>query len=262
MSAQETVVEPVTTETIPATPESATEIQTPNPEAVETDEATEQERDDKGRFKPNRVQERIDELTRQKGESAREAAYWRGVAEAAKPAVEAKPAEDPGKPKPEGFATYDEYIEKLTDWKIEQREQVRGQKQREQETASNWNQRATAARQSMPDFDAVLSSSAAPMTKAMAETIQDSDKGPELAYHLAKNPAEAARIAQLGQLATARELGKLEAFLSAPKPAPKTTSAPNPPTPIGSGRSTEGDPGKMPMSEYLAWRETQFKGKR
>ncbi len=256
MSAQETV-EPVVTETIPATPESAPE-QTPTSEAV-TESETGQERDEKGQFRPKKgVQDRIDELTREKHESAREAAYWRGIAEANKPKPVETVTEDPAKPKPEQFQNYDEFTEALKDWKIEQREQKRTERERAETTASTWNQRAQATRQTLPDFDAVLSSSTAPMTKAMAETIQDSEKGPEVAYHLAKNPAEAARIAQLSPFAAARELGKLEVSLSAPK-VQKTTTAPTPPTPIGSGRSTEGDPGKMSMDDYIAWANSQMK---
>ncbi len=233
------------------------------PAADETEEG--QERDEKGRFKPNRVQERIDELTRQKGESAREAAYWRGVAEANKPKAETPPpANDPtSRPKVEDFETYDDFTEALTDWKLDQRDQKRDATQRAEAQATTWQQRAAAAKESLPDFERVLSESTAPMTKDMAEVLRDSEHGPALAYHLAKNPAEAERIARLSPLAAARELGRIEATLSAPKApaaAPKkVTSAPTPPTPIGAGRSSEGDPAKMSYKDYEAWRDAQRK---
>lgn len=230
-----------------------------------TDEG--QERDEKGRFKP-RLQERFDELTREKHEARREADYWHGVAEASKPkptepAANA-PAADPNKPKAENFETYDEFTEALTDWKIEQREQRRDAQQQAAAQATTWQQRAAEAKAAMPDFDEVMAASSAPMSHAMAEVLKESEHGPALAYHLAKNAAEAERIARLSPLAAARELGRIEATLStpaaAPAPAPKkVTSAPTPPTPIGSGRSTTGDPANMSQADYMAWRQTQLK---
>lgn len=223
-------------------------------------EVDDQDRDEKGRFKPNRVQERIDELTRKAGEKEREAAYWRGVAEAAKP-KDAEPAKADGKPKAEDFTSYDEYVDALTDWKVDQKLQTRDAKAEGAKRAETWTQRAEAAKATIPDLDSVLAQSVAPMSQAMAEVLRDAEHGPELAYHLAKNPAESERIARLSPMAAARELGKLEASLTTPTqapapPAPKrVTNAPAPPTPIGSGRSTEGSPGNMSMPEYREYRK-------
>lgn len=249
----------VITETQPPAEQPAEEVQAANDETK--DEATEegQDRDEKGQFKPrHKVQERIDELTRKAGEKEREAAYWRGVAEAAKPKAEPEaPKEAPGKPKADAYASYDEYIDALTDWKIEQRDQTREARQKAEAQAATWQSRATEAKATLTDFDEVLQNSTAPMNQAMADVIRESEHGPVLAYHLAKNPAEAGRIAQLSPLAAARELGRLEATLSAPKPKPaqRVTSAPTPPTTVGNGRSTEGDPATMSMADYMAWRK-------
>ncbi len=278
MSAQDDTAAAATPEATPAAEETITTAATPPEGSTKADETTDgaeppaadeteegQERDEKGRFKPNRVQERIDELTRQKGEAAREAAYWRGVAEAGKPKTETPPpANDPtSRPKVEDFETYDDFTEALTDWKLDQRDQKRDATQRAEAQATTWQQRATAAKETLPDFEQVLSESTAPMTKDMAEVLRDSEHGPALAYHLAKNPAEAERIARLSPLAAAAALGRIEADLSkpaAPAAAPKkVTSAPTPPTPIGAGRSTEGDPAKMSYKDYEAWRDAQRK---
>lgn len=236
--------------------------QEPEAKTDEAEDGQEAERDEKGRFKP-KLQERIDELTKARGTAEREAAYWKGVAEAAKPQQQdAKPS----KPTLDQFEDYSAYVEALTDWKADQKIDAkfaeRDVKQSQQAKASTWQQRAEAAKAEMPDFAEVLNASQAPMTQAMAEVLQESDHGPAIAYHLAKNPNEADRIAHLSPLAQARELGKIEASLSAPKetPAPKkVTSAPPPPTPIGSGRSTAGEPGKMTQAEYMAWRQTALR---
>jgi hypothetical protein len=271
MSAQETEVEVVERPNVtvldtlehPKPEEAKAPEVVEEPAEVATPEATDegQERDDKGRFKP-KLQERIDELTRQRHESQREAAYWRGIAEAAQPKT-AAPAEE--EPKPEAFEDYGAYVRALAKFEAKalvkaELEQQRAQQAQEAQ-ATTWKQRAEAAKAELPDFEQVMAASTAPMTNAMAEVIKGSDIGPKLAYHLAQNPEIATRLSRLEPLAAARELGRLEVSLSA-KPEPiqkRITSAPTPPTTIGSGRSTTGDPGKMSQADYMAWRQAQLK---
>ena len=71
----------------------------------------------------------------------------------------------------------------------------------------------------------------------MAETIQSSDIGPELAYYLGSNPKDAERISRMTPLGQAKEIGKIEAKLAAEPPVKRTTSAPAPISPV-SARST------------------------
>jgi hypothetical protein len=93
-----------------------------------------------------------------------------------------------------------------------------------------------------------------PITPEMAEIIRDSDVWPDLAYHLGKNMAEAARIAALSPTRQAVELGRLEARVTAPKPLPNRAPAPvEPVSGIAAGGTK--DPGKMSFEEYKAWRE-------
>lgn len=110
------------------------------------------------------------------------------------------------------------------------------------------------ARQKYADYDAVTRNKAVPITSEIVELAMDSDVGPELVYHLGKNPQEADRIAALPPKRLAVEIGRLEAKLTAPKPI--VTPPPDPVTPIGSGGSAsmQKDPSKMSMSEYVAWR--------
>jgi len=78
--------------------------------------------------------------------------------------------------------------------------------------------------------------------------IEESDRGPELAYHLANNQADADRIGRLSPLAQVRELVKLEASL--PKPNATATKAPPPPKQVGSrGGPDTKDPEKMSIEE-------------
>lgn len=248
--------------------EEAKEEATEEPKQEQQEEVSEnteegQERDDTGKFKPkNATQARIDELTRQKHEQAREAAYWRGLAEQ-RAAKETAQVERPqGKPSADQFEDHSEYVEALTDWKFEQKLAERDARTQEQARATTWQERASAAKAEMPDFDEVMASSTAPMSAAMAEAIKESDIGPKVAYHLAQHPEEAARLANMSPTSAAREIGKIEATLSAAKvaaPAPRVTAAPKPAVPIGSGRSTEGDPSKMSMADYESWRAQALK---
>lgn len=271
MSAEETVAEVRPNVTVIEsfeTPEPPKAEEVPEEPKAEQEEVEapeeEQERGEDGKFKPKKsIQDRFDDLTRQKHEAAREAAYWRGLAEQ-RAAKETAPAERPtGKPSADQFEDHSEYVEALADWKVEQKLAEREQRQQEQAKASTWAERAQAVKAELPDFDSVMATSTAPMSAAMAEAIKDSDIGPKVAYHLAQHPEEAARLSSMSPMAAAREIGKIEATLLTPKAEPqkKVTSAPTPPTPIGSGRSTVGDPAKMSMSDYMAWRDAQRKQK-
>ena len=78
--------------------------------------------------------------------------------------------------------------------------------------------------------------------------IEESDRGPELAYHLANNAEAAERIGRLTPLAQVKELVKLEASL--PKPNAPATKAPTPPRTLGGrGGSDTKDPEKMTIDE-------------
>ena len=85
----------------------------------------------------------------------------------------------------------------------------------------------------------------------MVEVILDIDEGPQVAYHLATNLHECARIASLSGRQQALEIGKLAARLAA-KPEPKRISAA--PEPVKANQSdrvlTQKRPRNMTMDEY------------
>ena len=100
-----------------------------------------------------------------------------------------------------------------------------------------YQDREEDARAKYEDFEQVAYNPALPITNAMAETIQSSDIGPELAYYLGSHPSEASRISRLSPILQAKEIGKLEAKIASEPVLKKTTSAPPPIAPI-SGRGT------------------------
>jgi hypothetical protein len=199
-------------------------------------------------------------------------------ADASKPEtdVETPAKSDPaGKPSPDSFETHAEYVEALTDWKIEERERVaretaaRSKLETEQKSLmSAHSERVKSFAEKTEDFQDVLRSvDDVRISPTVAELLVSSDNGPELMYELAKNRAEYERINALNPLAAARELGKLDAKLAAIKaPAsepkePKTiTKAPKPIAPVsGKGGVVEKsihDP-NLSQREYEALRAKQ-----
>jgi hypothetical protein len=245
-----------------------------------------QDRDEQGRFKKG-VQPRIDELTRARREAEREAAYWRARATAGQTnqeqAQSPAPAATP-KPTPDQFDDHGAYIEALTDWKAEQavlkheatKAEEAAAKAKAQEAATKaktWEERQGAARTAMPDYDDVVGNSDTPVAQHVIEALLESENGPGLVYHLAKNPEVAERLNGMSPLAAARELGKIEVSLQkaaaagqgaangeqgAPqKQAKEVSKAPTPVKPLGSGRATPVDLANASMDDYIAQRKTQ-----
>lgn len=105
-----------------------------------------------------------------------------------------------------------------------------------------------------PDYMSVTRNESLPITQTMLSELQDSEKAPEVLYHLGKNPGEAFRISQLQPVEQARALASIELQLSRPT-KPSTTNAPPPPAPTQGGSAAASlDPSKMTPRDYLKWR--------
>lgn len=260
-------------DTTPEAPDIPADTTAPADAQVETsdgqtqEQSEQQQRDEKGRFRG--VQARIDELTRARHEAEREAAFWKGRAgvQDGQAQPSATPAA-PAKPTPDQFQDYGEYIEALTDWKTEQkvnqslsaREAEREAAQKQQAVAKTWEERQAAARSTLPDYDQVLGGADVQVVRHVADVLLESDQGPALAYHLAKHPEIVQRLNGLSPVAAAREIGRLEAGLSAQaSPAPAKLS--NAPPPAGHLKTvapaTQRDPSNMSMDEYKSFRSKQ-----
>lgn len=245
------------------------------PEGQEQKEG--QERDEAGKFR-RPVQPRIDELTRQRREAERERDYWRARAEITPKAEAPKPE----KPTPDKFTTYDEYVEALTDWKADQkidaklteREKAAAERAEADKRQSTWHELETAARDRYSDFDEVMEAAdGIRVTDTLAQALRDSGNGPELTYHLTKNPDLVRRLNNLPVAAAARELGKFEASIAPAKtPEPETdeaeetpepvravkkSAAPPPPSPVRAARSGAVNLATANMDDYIKTRRTQ-----
>jgi hypothetical protein len=74
----------------------------------------------------------------------------------------------------------------------------------------------------------------------MAQAIQASDAGPDVAYYLGSNPKETDRISRLSPILQAKEIGRIEAKIANDVPVKRTTSAPAPISPVTA--RTSGNP--------------------
>jgi hypothetical protein len=137
------------------------------------------------------------------------------------------------------FESTEAYVEALASQKAEQLLAQREQQKQQAELLESYHDREEKAREKYDDFEQVAYNPNLPITTVMAQTIQASDVGPEVAYHLGANPKEAERISRLPPFLQAKEIGKLEAKLIAEPPTKKTSTAPAPIAPV-TARSTGG----------------------
>lgn len=220
-----------------------------------TGEAEEEGGEPEPKPKGKTVQERIDEITAARRTAEREAQDARRAAsdmqrrleelERRVPREEARNDPKDDEPNPENYDLGDmdpRYFSDLIDWKADQKlaarfEEFQANSAQERQAASmaqGYQARVEAAGEKYADYDDVVTQGATrgewPCTETMGYAILNSEAGPDLAYHLATNKADAVRISNLSPMDQARELGRLEATLNAPKAlAPKPTNAPIPP---------------------------------
>lgn len=129
-------------------------------------------------------------------------------------------------PSPEAYA--DALAERKAEEKLAQRDALR----QRAEILEQYNEREEEARSKYEDFERVAYNPSLRITDVMAQTIQASEIGPEIAYHLGGNPKEADRISRLAPFLQAKEIGRIEAKLAAEPPVKKTSAAPPPIAPV------------------------------
>jgi hypothetical protein len=231
----------------------------------------------------NGFKRRIDKLNSKLSQAEKDAQYWREQALRAKPEAELEKKESKptleGKPKEDDFDTHAEYVDALTDWKMDQRDQKREAKAKESQVKSEYEQLQAAHSERFQkfakehdDFEEVMEDvKDVAVSSAMEHVILTSDVGPAIMYELAKNPDELERVCKLPALAAAREIGKIEARLQkssasdAETSETQTTKAPKPIKPVGSGGTGSGrkslsDP-NLTQSEYERIRREQQRKK-
>ena len=140
------------------------------------------------------------------------------------------------------FESTEAYAEALALQRAEELIAKREAAKQHSQVLESYQELEEAARDKYDDFEQVAYNPKLPITNVMAETIQSSDIGAELAYYLGSNPKDAERISRMTPLGQAKEIGKIEAKLASEPPVKRTTSAPAPISPVtarNSGSSTQ-----------------------
>ena len=189
---------------------------------------------------------------------AREQRKWERE-QAARQTVPVAPKEMPSI---DNFESTDAYAEALALRKAEELIAQRDRQKEQAEIVEAYGEREEKARDKYDDFEDVVYNPKLRITDVMAETIQYSDLGPDLAYWLGSNPKEAERIARLSPILQAREIGKIEVRLSDNPPVKKTTSAPTPISPVtarssGSPSHDTTDPRSIKPRSTSDWIEAE-----
>lgn len=235
-----------------ADPEKKSEEETPAKEESETEEngeeteettETEEETDEdevaaaaeKGEKpkKKERFQKRIDEKTKQVYEergrriaAEQEVERLRGGQQTSQTAVQETVETEP--PKESDFKTFDEFEDAKDEYKFRKRYGEEKQKEadarveaRNQKIVSEHYQRVDVAREKYDDWDEVAAQAQnLRVPDAVGVLIYEHDAGPEILYHLTKNPEVAESLWQMSTVKAVAEVGKLAASLTS-SPAKK-----------------------------------------
>lgn len=252
--AAELPVEPETTEEAAQTEDSA-------PQPPGEDETTAEQPEKKSRG----VQKRLDELTRNWREAERRNQWLEQQLEREQQRQEPQAhQEESARPKLEDFESTEDWAEALSDWKIEEKLAARDQQasqarevQTFQEKERVFQRNAAQFTLDHDDFDEVIRS--IPLSESTYKAALNSEKAPELLYHLGNDFELASRIDSMDSVSAAMELGRIEASLA--RAARNVSNAPEPVTPVsGVGGDADVDPDNMTTNEWLEWREKQLRG--
>ena len=191
-----------------------------------------------------------------------------------KPAGEALPAD---KPNPKNFKDYEQYVEALADWKIQQRDLERAkaaQAEYLQEIWDSYQQQMETSRKTHDDYDEIVGT-AAQIPVLAINAMYEMENGAEVAYFLGKHADVRAELLEWNQPGYKGGVRKILAKLdriseeleqpktsssaprngSAPARTRPSTTAPAPIRPVGSASSTRSstDPGNLSFQDYKRW---------
>jgi hypothetical protein len=193
------------------------------------------------------------------------------------PSADKDGGSDPDEPKPGDFKTVGEYTRALVKYEAKKagetgKAQAEQSKQQEHanEIVSAFVKRQDEFKAATPDYEDVVGGTDLIVPDIAKQYLIESEVGPQLAYHLAKNPDEVTRLKKLSPSRCVAELGKLETKFekaAAPAkadaaPAKEISKAPAPISPLeGKETTVNKDPSQMTFQELRAFREAERRAK-
>lgn len=225
------------------------------------------EKDKKLKRKREEVEKRNAELdARDKAIAEREAEIQRIL----QPAIEQA---DPNRPKRDHFNSDDDYIDAVTDYKINRKEAERQEEQskriRNAQIAEIKAKQQKINQEGVKRFGddyeeatAELFGESFPFNPGLAGAVSESEFSADIIYMLGKNISHARKIAGMSPISAAKEIAKLEVRFEERKKNNKT-KAPKPPSSLGNG-TNEGATAKgasqvdkMTPKEFEQWYKKQ-----
>ena len=226
------------------------------------------------------VEKRIGKLTKKWRTTERERDFERAKRLEAEAELAKLKSQIPSadKPKRDDFEDDEEFLEALTDWKVESKLKTHSEvvtkkigedaeKQAATEIEQELEEISEKGQDKYEDYSTVVFDKDLVLTQGMVETALLTDIAEDILYYLGKNPDISAAIGEMPALKAAKEIGKIEARLVAekkkpdekkadpPAPAKKLTQTPEPIDPVRSTGAIDKDPSQMSAKEYRAWRE-------
>lgn len=216
-------------------------------EQAQTEDTQEEKQDHESKRKPGSARQR----ERAERAEARAVAAERLLADmlarqghTSQPAPQGKPDIDDPR-----FQTVDEYYNALAEYKAKEQLQLYAMQQEAQRAQyeqaraqQEWETRLANHARSIPDweeameefnyFGAEAARSAPAAVNAAGAAIARSEVGPELVYHLGKNPDLIKKIAEMSPYAAVMEIGRLEERIASKKTNKPQSNAPAPLKPV------------------------------
>lgn len=159
-----------------------------------------------------------------KARSEREA---RETAESERNALKAKyepvKADPDPEPQPSQFADVGEFTKALKEWTSDNTRREDARKAQEERATKEresigkaWSERQAAYKAANPEYEKTISESTVKVSDVVRDAIIESEAGPQILEHLAKNPDVADKIGQMTVGRALKEIGKLEGKFGSP----------------------------------------------
>lgn len=242
------------------------ETPTPEADAPKVETPAPKERD--------RVQERIDELTREKNDLRRRLESLEKPKEPEVKELKRPTLEESNYDEDAHNRAMDAYYESLIEKKAAERVEKVLTEREQREKAQKVNEAFESKLSKLTDEERERVMRA-PADAVMADVIKASEVGPELCLYLEEHRDEAAQIMRLPDVQKARELGRIEARLelkaSSKTDAPKSPPVSKAPPPVPKIEAAEGsvsvkadspESDNLSIEDWVKKREKQLRAKR
>lgn len=256
---------------LPGTEEAKNETDAPKPGSGDAERTGEPGQTEEETL-PKGVKKKIDKLTFQRREAERERDRLRAELEATNKEREAEKVGEIGpKPNPADFDTDADFIEALTDWKVNQSEAKRKSDDAKQARAAAENAQKAAkekrdkefresiddAIERYPDFKETVFREEIPINQRTIDISANFGNTGDIMYFLGKNPEKARELVEMSTIEATIALTQISNDLR--KKINKTPNAPPPIKPVNGTADVVVDESKLSDDEWYKRRQSQRK---